>query len=142
MLLQDGSTELVVEADHLVKQLRVLDMVTLGVSVVGESTGDHLLVCNVLEMKELALILVLLVVEALARVGGLREEPCLAGDRRAVCRRSCGSRLVRGDAGTLILEFLQLLEELIEQLLALVLLLDRFDCGNCTLAVHEVCRTY
>ena len=43
-------------------------MVTLLVAVVGELSGNHLLVCYVLEMKEFALVLVLLVIEALASV--------------------------------------------------------------------------
>ena len=86
MLFQDGTTELVVEADHLVKKFRVLNVVALLIAVVGQRTSDHLLVGDVFEMKEFALVLILLVVEALTRVGGLREEPCLAGNRGAVCR--------------------------------------------------------
>ena len=54
-------------------------MVGLLVAVVGELSSDHLLVCDVLEMEELALILILLVVEVLARVRRLREEASLAG---------------------------------------------------------------
>ena len=46
-------------------------MVTFLVAVVGELSSDHLLVCYILEMKEFALVLVLLVVEALASVGSL-----------------------------------------------------------------------
>ena len=46
-------------------------MVTLLVAVVGELSSDHLLVCYILEMKEFALVLVLLVIEALASVGSL-----------------------------------------------------------------------
>ena len=78
VLLQDRSCEFVVESDHLVQQLRILDVVGLLVAVVGGLASDHLLVCDVLEMKELALILILLVVKVLARVRSLREEASLA----------------------------------------------------------------
>lgn len=50
MLLQDRSCEFVVKSDHLVQQLRILDVVGLLVAVVGELASDHLLVCDVLEM--------------------------------------------------------------------------------------------
>ena len=68
MLLEDGPAQLVIETDHLVEQLRVLNMVAFLVAVVGELSSDHLLVCYVLEVEELALVLVLLVIEALASV--------------------------------------------------------------------------
>ena len=71
MLLEDGAAQLVIETDHFVEQLRVLNMVTFLVAVVGELSSDHLLVCYILEMEEFALVLVLLVVEALASVGSL-----------------------------------------------------------------------
>ena len=71
MLLEDGAAQLVIETDHFVEQLRVLDMVTLLVAVVGELSSDHLLVCYILEMEEFTLVLVLLVIEALASVGSL-----------------------------------------------------------------------
>ena len=71
MLLQNRPTELVVKADHFVEQLRVLNMVTFLVAVVGELSSYHLLVCYILEMKEFALVLVLLVIEALASVRSL-----------------------------------------------------------------------
>ena len=50
MLLQDRSCKFVVKSDHLVQQLRILDVVGLLVAVVGELASDHLLVCDVLEM--------------------------------------------------------------------------------------------
>ena len=59
-------------------------MVRLLVAVVGERTCHHLLICDVLEVQKFALILVLLIVEVLTRVRGLREEPSLARNRRAV----------------------------------------------------------
>ena len=68
MLLEDGPAQLVIETDHLVEQLRVLNMVAFLVAVVGELSSDHLFVCYVLEVEELALVLVLLVIEALASV--------------------------------------------------------------------------
>ena len=71
MLLEDGAAQLVIETDHFVEQLRVLNMVTFLVAVVGELSSYHLLVCYILEMKEFALVLVLLVMEALASVGSL-----------------------------------------------------------------------
>ena len=71
MLLQNRATQLVVKADHLVQQLRVLNVVALLVAVVRQRPSHHLFVRNVLEVEELALVLVLLVVEALASVGGL-----------------------------------------------------------------------
>ena len=71
MLLEDAAAQLIIETDHFVEQLRVLNMVTFLVAVVGELSSDHLLVCYILEMKEFALVLVLLVVEALASVGSL-----------------------------------------------------------------------
>ena len=46
-------------------------MVTFLVAVVRKLSSDHLLVCYILEMEEFALVLVLLVVEALASVGSL-----------------------------------------------------------------------
>ena len=52
-------------------------MVPLLVAVVRELSSDHLLVCYILEMEEFALVLVLLVIEALASVGSLREEASL-----------------------------------------------------------------
>ena len=71
MLLENRAAQLVIETDHFVEQLRVLNMVTFLVAVVGELSSDHLLVCYILEMEEFALVLVLLVVEALASVGSL-----------------------------------------------------------------------
>ena len=71
MLLEDAAAQLIIETDHFVQQLRVLNMVTFLVAVVGELSSDHLLVCYILEMEEFALVLVLLVVEALASVGSL-----------------------------------------------------------------------
>ena len=68
MLLEDGPAQLVIETDHFVQQLRVLNVVAFLVAVVGELSSNHLLVCYILEMKELALVLVLLVIETLASV--------------------------------------------------------------------------
>ena len=78
MLFKQGSDELVVKPDHFVQKLRILDVVALLVAVVGEGSGDHLLVSDVLEVQEFTLVLVVVIVEATASVGGLREESCLA----------------------------------------------------------------
>ena len=142
MLLEDGAAQLVIETDHFVEQLRVLDMVTLLVAVVGELSSDHLLVCYILEMKEFALVLVLLVVEALARIGSLGEEAGLARDGGAIGRAGGRRGRVRRDTVPLVLQLLQLGEELVEELLALVLLLDGLDDGHGALTVDEVCGAY
>ena len=77
MLFQDRTSQFVIESNHLVKELRVLDMVGLLVAVVWQLPGHHLLISDVLEMQKLALILILLIVEVLASVRRLREEPSL-----------------------------------------------------------------
>ena len=71
MLLQYRPAKLIVESDHFVKQLRVLNVIALLIAVVGQTASHHLLVCDVLEVQKLALVFILLVVEALARVGRL-----------------------------------------------------------------------
>ena len=68
VLFEDRATQFVVEPYHLVQQLRVLNVVTLLVAVVGQRASYHLLVCDVLEVDELVLVLPLIVVEALSRV--------------------------------------------------------------------------
>lgn len=55
-------------------------MIALLIAVVGQATSHHLLIRDVLEVQELALILILLVVEALPGVRRLREEAGLARD--------------------------------------------------------------
>ena len=80
MLLQNGPAELIVEADHFVKQFRVLNMITLLVAVVGQIARHQLLVSDVFKVQELTLVLVLLVVEALPCVARLGEEAGLARD--------------------------------------------------------------
>ena len=81
VLLQNRAAQFVVEADHLVQQLRIFDMVALLVAVIGQRSRDHLLVRDVLEVLELVLILPVLVVEAAPSVRSLREEAGLARDR-------------------------------------------------------------
>ena len=55
-------------------------MVAFLVAVVRERTGHHLLVSDVLEVEELALVLILLVVETLACIRSLGEEASLTRD--------------------------------------------------------------
>ena len=74
-------------------------------------------------MQEFALVLILLVVEALARVRSLGEEAGLAGDRGAVSRAGRRCRRVGCDAVSLILQLFKFSEELVEKLLSLVFLL-------------------
>ena len=142
VLLQNRPTELIVKADHFVEQLRVLNMVALLIAVVRETARDHLLVGDVLEVQELALVLILLVVEALARIGSLGEEAGLARDGGAIGRAGGRRGRVRRDTVPLVLQLLQLGEELVEELLALVLLLDGLDDGHGALTVDEVCGAY
>ena len=82
MLLKDAAGQLIVEPDHLIQQLRVLDVVRLLVAVVGQRARHHLLVSDVLEVQKFALILILLVVEVLSSVRGLRKEAGLARNRK------------------------------------------------------------
>ena len=91
MLLEDAAGQLIVKPDHLIQQLRVLDVVRLLVAVVGQRARHHLFVSDVLEVQKLALILVLLVVEVLPSVGGLRKEAGLARNRGAVGGRGRGA---------------------------------------------------
>lgn len=86
MLLQDRPTKFIVEPDHLVEQLGVLNVVALLVAVVRERARDHLLVRDVLEVQEFTLILILLIVKALPRVGSLTEEASLAANRGPIRR--------------------------------------------------------
>lgn len=55
-------------------------MVALLVAVVRQRARYHLLVSDVFEVQEFALVLVVVVIEALACVARLREEACLARD--------------------------------------------------------------
>ena len=58
MGFQQRSAQFVVKADHLIEEFGVLDVVALLVAIVGEGACYHLLVCDVLEVKEIALILI------------------------------------------------------------------------------------
>jgi len=78
-------------------------MVALLVAVVWQGASNQLLVGNVLEVQELTLVLILLVVEALASVGGLGEESGLARYRGAVRGAGCGSGRVRRDTVAFVL---------------------------------------
>lgn len=60
--LEHGSNEFVVESKHLVKEFTVLNVVRLLVAIELHVVGDHLLVWNVLEHKEIGLVLVVVVV--------------------------------------------------------------------------------
>ena len=70
--LKHRSNELVIESQHLVQELTVLDMITFLVSVKLHIVGDHLLISNVLENEEVRLVLIVEVV-ALRRVGSVEE---------------------------------------------------------------------
>ena len=103
MLLQNRPAKLIVESDHFVQQLRVLNVIALLIAVVGQAACDHLLVCDILEVQKLALVFILLVVEALPRVRRLGEKTRLAGDRAPIRRARGRRRGVRRDAVSLIL---------------------------------------
>lgn len=113
MLLKHWPAKLIIESDHLVKQLWVFNVVALLVAVVREWARNHLLVRNVLEVQELTLVLILLVVEALPRVTCLREEASLTRDRRAVSRASCRRGSVGRNAVALVFKLLQFGEKLV-----------------------------
>lgn len=50
--------QFIIETDHFVEELRVLDVVALLVAIVRQGTSYHLLVRDVLEVEEVALVLI------------------------------------------------------------------------------------
>lgn len=61
--LKDGAAKLVVKPDHLVEQLRVLNVVTLLVAIKWEVSRNKLLLRDIFKVKELTGVLILIVVE-------------------------------------------------------------------------------
>lgn len=80
-------------------------MVAFLVAVVRQVSSNHLLLCDVLEVQEVALVLVRLVIESTAGcVVGLLEEARLAGHRAAVSRACLAGGARRAQTLSLVFE--------------------------------------
>ena len=58
MGLEKRPAKLVIEPDHLIQKFRIFDVIALLIPVVWQRTGYHLLICDVLEVEEVALVLI------------------------------------------------------------------------------------
>lgn len=143
--------EFVVESEHLVKELTVLNMVRLLISIKLHVVGNHLLVGDILKHQEIRLVLVVIVAR-LRTVGLIKETVCTSmrswhwwihGSVRD-CGRSCTywSWAVWLNTFEFIFKFLQLAHNFTKLPLSFLLLNRAFTYSEHSLSVHEVASSW
>mmetsp|Transcript_24551 Transcript_24551/g.38081 ORF Transcript_24551/g.38081 Transcript_24551/m.38081 type:complete len:221 (-) Transcript_24551:373-1035(-) len=156
--LNHGANKLVVETEHLVEQLTVLDVVALLITVELHRVGHHLLVRDVLEHKELRLILVVVVTRRRSAVSLVVKESGVASVGATHRRVDSAVRNVGGGSSghrtrsrrpsvgrhhpfELVFQLLELDEDFANLTLALFLLDGAFTDGEHAFAVYEIAGT-